>query len=65
MELLILEDDDLTSRADLVLICPWVHVYCFLYIGVGFSPNVLPAQGRGFDYSAILLFPNLPQNEAQ
>jgi len=60
MELLSLEDDDLTSRADLVLICPWVHVYCFLYIGVGFSANILPDQGGGFDYSAILLFPNLP-----
>ena len=65
MELRSLEDDELISWVDLVLIHPWVQVYCFLYIGVGFSPNVLPAQGRGFDYSAILLFPNLPQNEAR
>jgi len=65
MELPNLEDDELISREDLVLICPWVQVYCFFYIGVDFSPDVSPAQGGEFEYSAILLFPNLPENEAQ
>jgi hypothetical protein len=65
MELPSLEDDELISQADLVLICPWVQVYCFLYIGVDFSLNVLRAQGGGFEYSVILLFPILPENEAR
>jgi hypothetical protein len=65
MELRSLEDDELISWADMALIRPWVQIYCFLYIGVDFSPNVLRAQGGGFQYSTILLFPILPENEAQ
>ena len=64
IELPRIEDDVLICRAFQILIRPGVQVDCFLYVGVDFSPDVLPAQGGGFEYSAIPLFPNMSKNKA-